>query len=56
MTLFRHKNGLLYTLAIVSPLMYTGKWLEAKPFRHRVSIKRPIATDFVSVAIYGGIE
>lgn len=56
MTLFRHKNGLLYTLAIVSPPKYTGSWLEAKPYRHDVTIKKPLQQDFVAVAEYNGIE
>ena len=56
MTLFRYKNGLLYTLAIVSPPKYTGSWLEAKPYRHAVTIKKPVREDFVAVALHSGIE
>jgi hypothetical protein len=30
MTIFRHKEtGVLYTIALVSPRMYTGSWFEA---------------------------
>jgi len=50
MTLFRHKNRLLYTLAIVSPMKYTGRWLEAMPYCHATVIKNPNMNDFVAVA------
>jgi hypothetical protein len=56
MTLFRHKNGLLYTLAQVSPRGYTGSWLEAVAYRHANSIRTPKQEDFTAVAIYNGVK
>lgn len=41
MKIFRHKNGLLYTLEIVNRRMYTeAPWLYAKPYLHNVEINR----------------
>ncbi|CAB5214614.1 hypothetical protein UFOVP190_188 [uncultured Caudovirales phage] len=56
MTLFRHTNGLLYTLAQVSPRGYTGSWLEAVPYRHSVATKTPKRADFTAVAVYNRVE
>ena len=39
MNIYRHiKNGKLYTLAKVSPRMYTGSWVEATPYNHKVKV------------------
>ena len=47
MTIFRHKNGKLYTL-------YQGmRWkreLEAVPYFHNEQIKRPKRADFTAIA------
>ena len=52
MTIFRHKNGKLYTLEMVKRRMYTeGPWLCATPYLHKEIIKRPRITDFVKVAV-----
>lgn len=51
MTIFRHKNGKLYTLEMVKRRMYTEMpQLHATPFRHNEQIKRPLMKDFVEVA------
>lgn len=55
-TLFRHTNGLLYTLAQASPRGYSGSWLQAVPYRHSVAINTPKRADFTAVAIYNGVE
>ena len=35
MTIFRHKkNGLLYTIELVTPPRFTGSWYEAQPYNH----------------------
>ena len=47
MTIFRHKNGLLYTLA---QRMGWKRKLEAMPYHHSLEIRRPKITDFVAVA------
>jgi hypothetical protein len=47
MTIFRHKNGLLYMLA------QGRQWnreLEAIPYLHDLKIRRPKIADFVAVA------
>lgn len=57
MTLFRHTNGLLYTLAMVRRRMYTeGPKLQATPYRHSREIKNPKQEDFTPIAIYNGVE
>lgn len=39
MNIYRHKkNRRLYTLAKVSPRMYTGHWFEAIPYNHNVLV------------------
>lgn len=51
MTIFRHKNGKLYTLEMVKRRMYTeAPWLFATPYRHNDQIKRPKGTDFTAIA------
>lgn len=51
MTIFRHKNGKLYTLEMVKRRMYTeAPWLCATPFRHNEEIKRPVMMDFTAIA------
>ena len=51
MTIFRHKNGKLYTLEMVKRRMYTeGPWLCATPYLHSVAIKTPKLIDFVPVS------
>ena len=47
MTIFRHKNGLLYTLA---QRMGWKRGLEAMPYHHSVEIRRAKIADFVAVA------
>jgi hypothetical protein len=52
MTIFRHKNGKLYTLELVKRRMYTeAPWLFATPYRHNQEVKRPNMKDFVVVAV-----
>lgn len=51
MTIFRHKNGKLYTLEMVKRRMYTeAPWLCATPYRHNDLIKHAKITDFTSIA------
>jgi hypothetical protein len=51
MTLFRHKNGLLYTLAYVRRRAYTEvPQLEATPYHHTVKITTPRWEDFTAIA------
>ena len=39
MNIYRHKKtGYLYTLAMVSPRMHTGRWMEATPYNHAVPV------------------
>lgn len=41
MTIFRHKNGLLYTIEMVKRRMYTeAPWIHAKPYLHDVDLNR----------------
>lgn len=41
MTIFRHKNGLLYTIEMVKRKMYTERpWIHAKPYLHDVELNR----------------
>lgn len=51
MTIFRHKNGKLYTIEMVR----RRGWIEkarpvATPYRHNVEIKNPKIEDFVPVS------
>ena len=51
MTIFRHKNGKLYTLEMVKRRMYTeAPWLCATPYRHTEQIRRPKVADFTAIA------
>lgn len=53
MTIFRHrKNGLLYSIAIVSPRSYTGQWYGATPYfpNNGKIIKNSKLKDFMVVA------
>lgn len=51
MTIFRHKNGKLYTLEMVKRRMFTeAPWLCATPYRHSTQIKRPEFNDFTAIA------
>lgn len=53
MTIFRHiKSGLLYSIALVSPRMYTGSWHEAVPYfpNQGKTIKNARLKDFVAIA------
>lgn len=51
MTIFRHKNGRLYTLEMVKRRMYTeAPWLCATPYRHAEPVKRPKMNDFTAIA------
>jgi hypothetical protein len=51
MTIFRHKNGKLYTLEMVKRPRYIEKpWLCATAYRHNEQIKRPKMKDFTPVA------
>jgi hypothetical protein len=57
MTLFRHKNGKLYTLEMVRRRL----WLEspklvATPYRHTLQIKKANVKDFVPVAICSDVK
>lgn len=41
MTIFRHKNGLLYTIEMVKRRMYTETpWIHAKPYLHDMELNR----------------
>lgn len=41
MKIFRHKNGLLYTLEVVKRRAYTeAPWIHAKPYLHGVELNR----------------
>jgi hypothetical protein len=52
MTIFRHKNGKLYTLEMVKRRMYTeAPWLCATPYLHNEAMKRPKLKDFVIVSV-----
>ncbi len=55
MNIYRHtKNNRLYTLARVSPRMYTGSWVEAVPYNHKVPVyprrKHVDVKDFTLIA------
>lgn len=53
MTIFRHiKSGVLYSIALVSPRMYTGSWYEAEPYFPNSGsvIKNANLKDFVAIA------
>jgi hypothetical protein len=51
MTLFRHTNGLLYTLEMVRRPRYTeASRLVATPYKHQIEIKNPCMQDFIAVA------
>jgi len=51
MTIFRHKNGKLYTLEMVKRRMYTeAPRLIATPYLHDEQIKRPKIKDFEPVS------
>lgn len=51
MTIFRYKNGKLYTLEMVKRRMFTeAPWLCATPYRHSKQIKRPKFNDFTAIA------
>ena len=55
MNIYRHrKTGYLYTLAMVSPRMVLGRWMEATPYNHAVPVyarrKHVDAKDFTLVA------
>lgn len=51
MTIFRHKNGKLYTLEMVKRRMYTeAPWLCATPYLHNEQIRRPKISDFSAVS------
>lgn len=52
MTIFRHKNGKLYTIEMVKRRMFTeSPWLCATPYRHDEQIKHPTMIDFVTIAV-----
>ena len=59
MNIYRHKNGYLYTLAKVSPRMYTGSWFEATPYNHAVPVyarrKQVDFKDFTLIATGAGL-
>jgi hypothetical protein len=51
MTIFRHKNGKLYTLELVKRSKYTeAPWLCATPYHHNVTIRKPSMEDFTAIA------
>lgn len=51
MTIFRHKNGKLYTIEMVKRRMFTeSPWPYATPYRHDEQIKRPVITHFIAIA------
>ena len=51
MTIFRHKNGKLYTLELVKRrMMIETPWLCANPYRHNENIKRPKMNGFTAIA------
>ena len=53
MTIFRHiKSGILYSIALVSPRMYTGSWHEATPYfpNQGKAIRNANLKDFVAIA------
>lgn len=51
MTIFRHKNGKLYTLEMVRLIRYTcGPQLVATPYRHTEPVKRPKMSHFTAIA------
>ena len=51
MTIFRHKNGNLYTLELVKRRMYTeAPQLHATPYLHSIEVKKPKLNDFTAIA------
>jgi hypothetical protein len=51
MTIFRHKNGKLYTLEMVKRPRYTeAPQLVATPYLHKEIVKRPKRADFTAIA------
>ena len=51
MTIFRHRNGRLYTLEMVKRRMYTeAPQLVATPYRHSEPVRRPKLADFTAIA------
>lgn len=59
MTIFRHKNGKLYTLALIKGSgpysKWTGEFLSADPYHHDVQIKRPHMKDFTAIAEWNSV-
>ena len=51
MTIFRHKNGKLYTIERVSPRAYTGHWYEVTPYKHKTPIRARLK-QFSSLQIF----
>jgi hypothetical protein len=51
MTIFRHKNGKLYTLEMVKRRMFTeAPRLCATPYLHNTVIKKPKIAEFIAVS------